>query len=298
MRDAFVAELYEIASRDPRVVLLSGDIGYGVFDKFRADFPDRWINMGIAEQNMIGVAAGMALEGKRPIVYTIVPFAVMRPFEQIRVDVCMQNLPVTIVGVGGGLAYGPLGPTHHSIEDVAIMRALPNMKVLVPSDPMEVRFLLEDTITNYSEPTYIRLGKNGEPFLPYPILRDATNIDVVILSYGAITSVSIATAELLEERNIRAHSFRVLCLKPFSLEHLRKIILHADLVVTIEEHSIVGGLGSAVAEFLSEVRGPPLLRFGIPDKFVEMVGSREYLLGELGLTPPAIAQRIDEEWHS
>ena len=164
MRDAFIKELYDIVGEDDRVLLMSGDIGFKVFDRFRDDYKGRFFNMGIAEANMIGVSAGLAMSGKRPVVYTIIPFLTMRAFEQIRVDLAMHNLPVLIVGVGGGLAYDTLGPTHHSIEDVSLMRSLPNMTVLVPSDPHETRQVTR-AAHECDGPVYIRLGKNGDPAL-------------------------------------------------------------------------------------------------------------------------------------
>jgi transketolase len=240
---------------------------------------------------MIGVAAGMAIEGKRPIVYTIVPFAVMRPFEQIRVDVCMQNLPVTIVGVGGGLSYGPLGPTHHAIEDIAIMRALPNMTVWVPSGPRDAR-LATRSVLSYDKPAYIRLGKNGEPDLDFV---DDIRSQVTIMGCGPILSVALDAAELLRMRRISCRVVNIRRVKPLEPEYIRGYVRTTDdLIVTLEEHSIIGGMGSAVSESVAGMRRPiPVHRCGIRDHFVTQVGSRDYLLKELCLTAQDIAQEIE-----
>ena len=164
MRNAFNDVLIEKARSDESLVFLVGDIGFKVFDGFREKFPDRFYNVGIAEANMIGTAAGLAMAGMNPVVYTIIPFLVMRTFEQIRVDLCMQNLPVTLVGVGGGLVYDTLGPTHHAIEDLAIMRALPNMQILIPCDPNETKIVF-DQWHDKEGPKYIRLGKGDRVIL-------------------------------------------------------------------------------------------------------------------------------------
>ena len=296
MRDAFAAELYELACKDPDIVLLSGDIGYGVFDKFRADLPDQFINMGVAEQNMVGVAAGLALEGKRPVVYTIIPFATMRCFEQIRVDVCMHDLPVKIVGIGGGLSYGALGPTHHATEDIAIMRALPNMRVIVPADPKDTRFLFRVVMAD-AKPAYFRLGKNGESDLQFSggyLASEAT-----IISCGPIAGIALAASEILKRRNIECPVIQIHSIKPFPAGYVHTLIQKTDLVITLEEHSIIGGLGSAVAEVMAESGLPvKLMRLGIPDELITAVGDREYLLKEMGLTAENIARTIYEEWHS
>ena len=273
VRDAFVAELSALAAEDPRVVVLSGDIGYGVFDDFRAKFPDRFINMGIAEQNMVGVAAGLALAGKRPVVYTIVPFATMRCLEQIRVDVCMQDLPVKIVGVGGGLAYGTLGHTHHSVEDVAVMRSLPNMRVYVPCDPDGTRSLTA-RMFRQPGPVYLRLGKNGEPDVNwFPKTGEVT-----IFGCGPILKNALEAAGILESAGISCRLVNVDIIKPLQTTIVQQLIRASKAVVTLEEHSVVGGLGSAVAEVIAEMGyGVPFKRIGIEDQFVTAVGSQKYL---------------------
>jgi transketolase len=294
MRNAFVAALTKLAEEDERIVVLSGDIGYGVFDDFRERWPHRFINMGIAEQNMVGVAAGMAIEGKRPVIYTIVPFATMRCFEQLRVDVCMHNLPVKVVGIGGGLAYGALGPTHHAIEDIAVMRALPNIRVLVPHDPCSTIVATREMIAS-SGPVYLRLGKNGEPNLvPHDIYR---RTEMSIITCGPIAAVAIEAAQRIEEISANSTCNVIYCVrvKPFS-PAVREIIRKRCIIVTLEEHSIIGGLGSAVAEEIAESNDfkPFFRRIGIKDKFVTDVGDQRYLWEKCGLTAQRVVDTVME----
>lgn len=300
MRDVFNAELYEIAKSDPRVLLLTGDIGFQVFDRFRADFPGRFINMGVAEANMMGVAAGLALSGKRPFVYTIIPFLTMRAFEQIRVDVCIQNQPVKIVGVGGGLAYGTLGPTHHSIEDVAILRALPNMTILAPCDPLETRKATR-AVMEHPGPVYIRLGKNGEPplhardydFQIGRVVQMRSGKDATIISSGAVTRIALEAAGRLAEKGIGVRVLNMHTIKPIDREAILQAARETRALVTVEEHNIIGGLGSAVAEVLAEGGGfVPFRRFGVRDTFCHGVGSQDYHFKQQGITGEAIGENI------
>ncbi|MEQ8666529.1 MAG: transketolase C-terminal domain-containing protein [Rhodospirillales bacterium] len=300
MRDAFIAELHEIAAKDPAVLLLSGDIGFKVFDRFRDTYPGRYMNMGVAEANMVGVSAGLALSGKRPVAYTIVPFLTMRAFEQIRVDVAMQHQPVMIVGVGGGLAYDILGPTHHSIEDVSLMRSLPGMTVLTPADPNQVRAATRAAY-DLAGPVYIRLGKNGEPDLgtgdhPFEIGRPTLmrgGDDAVIIASGAILSVAIDAAAKLGDDRISCSVVNLHSVKPIDAGTLLDWIGDKRAIVTLEEHSIIGGTGSAVAEIVAEAGlGVPLKRLGIRDRFTFEVGSREWLLNRHGLDAQSVADAV------
>lgn len=300
MRDAFIAELHDIAAADPAVLLLSGDIGFKVFDRFRDAYPGRYMNMGVAEANMIGVSAGLALGGKRPVAYTIVPFLTMRAFEQIRVDVAMQHQPVMIVGVGGGLAYDILGPTHHSIEDVSLMRALPGMTVMVPADPAQAR-LATRAAHELAGPAYVRLGKNGEPDLgtgaaPFEIgrptlVRDGD--DAVIVASGPILSVALDAVDRLGRDGVSCSVVNLHTIKPINEESLLRLIGGKRAIVTLEEHSIIGGTGSAVAEIVAEAGvGAPLKRLGIRDRFTFEVGSRDWLLEQHGLDARSVADSV------
>ncbi|MBT3886953.1 MAG: hypothetical protein HOO19_05995 [Rhodospirillaceae bacterium] len=296
MRDAFIAALHDIAAEDDRVMLLSADIGFAVFDKFRDDYPGRYMNLGVAEANMIGVSAGLALSDMRPFAYTIIPFLTMRAFEQIRVDVCAQNQPVVIVGVGGGLSYGVLGPTHHATEDLAVMRALPNMTIVMPSDPAEARAATR-AAHDHDGPVYIRLGKNGEPALTdysnFQIGKAAevrSGSDVTIVSGGPILKVALEAADALEQDGLSCRVINIHTVKPIDADAILQAAVETNAMIVLEEHSIIGGLGSAVSEILAEnAVGKPFKRIGIPDMFCHTVGSQEYHWQEQGFTAGEVA---------
>jgi transketolase len=295
MRDAFIAELNALAAEDERIMLLSADIGFAVFDKFRAAYPGRYINVGIAEANMIGMSAGLSLSGMRPYVYTIIPFLTMRAFEQIRVDVCIQNQPVVIVGVGGGLAYGHLGPTHHATEDIAVLRALPNMTVIVPSDPAETRAAMR-AVHGHDGPVYIRLGKNGEPALADnddfrigKAVQMRGGDDLAIVSGGPILKVALDAADELAEAGISCRVLNIHTVKPIDAEAIVTAAKETKAMIVLEEHSVIGGLGSAVAEVIAEnATGKPFKRIGVPDVFTYDGGTQEYHWAKQGLTPDSV----------
>lgn len=301
MRNAFAAEVTALAGQDGRVVLLSGDIGNRLFNDFKRDHPRRFFNCGVAEANMIGMASGLASCGLRPITYTIVPFTTTRCLEQIRVDVCYHDVPVIIVGVGGGFSYGELGPTHHSCEDVALLRALPNMTVVCPADAVETRLALRAALKQ-SRPTYIRIGKKGEPvvhgaepdFAIGRSIRLRAGGDVCLLSAGTMLPEVLHAADLLAKRGIDAEVVSFHTVKPLDLDRLRHAFADFPLVATIEEHSLIGGLGSAVAEWL--VDGGPrrarLLRFGTGDCFVHESGDQEHMRRLFGLSALQMADSI------
>ena len=301
MRNAFAAEITALAQDDPRVVLLSGDIGNRLFDTFKDRHPDRFYNCGVAEANMIGLAAGLAMNGLRRVAYTITPFITTRCLEQIRVDVCYHDVSVTIVGVGAGLAYASLGPTHHSCEDIAFLRALPNMAVLAPGDPVEVRLGLREAVQR-GHGTYMRLGKKGEAVihktpLEFEIGKAITvreGGEVCLLSTGNMLPEVIETAEKLHHAGIGAQVASFHTVKPLDTEYLQKAFRKFTLVVTAEEHSLIGGFGAAVAEWLSEQ--PPqraaIMRFGTADMFHHESGEQEHARHCFGLTAGQMAEKI------
>ena len=303
MRNTFANELTTLAAEDPRLVVLSGDIGNRLFDDFKRVAPDRFYNCGVAEANMTGVAAGLALTGFRPVTYTITPFAVVRCLEQIRVDVCYHCLPVIIAGTGSGLSYAELGPTHHSLDDVAFMRALPGMTVVSPCDQTEVRLALRAALRQ-DGPVYLRLGKKGEPDLhktePDFILGRAITLregtDICILSSGPITSVALSSAELLARQGVSVRVESVHTIKPLDTALLQELATCYKVVAVLEEHGLIGGLGSAVSEWLADhqIKTLRLLRFGTPDRFMETVGSQEYARELFGLTPEHLAAVMGE----
>ena len=302
MRNAFADELTKLGDQDSRVVMLSGDIGNRLFDKFKAEHPSRFFNCGVAEANMMGVAAGMAMNGLRPVAYTITPFVTTRCLEQIRTDVCYHEAPVTIVAVGAGLAYSGLGPTHHACEDISFLRSLPNMVVICPGDAFEVRAALRASLKQ-DHPVYIRLGKKGEPVVHKGPLADfaigkaitiARGGDVCLLSTGNMLPEAVEAAHQLEQQGISAEVVSFHTVKPLDETCLTDVFARFPLIATIEEHSRIGGFGAAVAEWLVDTRVTPrqFIRFGTPDAFFKQSGEQEFAREALGLSAHQIADKI------
>lgn len=302
MRNAFADELTQLGARDERLVLLSGDIGNKLFDKFKDANDGRYLNCGIAEANMMGVAAGMALSGLRPVIYTITPFTTTRCLEQIRVDACYHHVPVIIVGTGSGLSYAELGPTHHSCEDIAILRVLPGMTVLAPCESRDLRELLRAAL-NQEGPVYIRIGKKDEPkvypeIMPPIEIGRATRIreggDVCLIATGTIMGEVVRAAQLMEERgvSVRIESFHTV--KPLDTKCLADSFSQCRLVAVIEEHSRLGGLASSIAEWRVEQRGKlaDMMGFGVPDEFLHEVGTQAYARRKFGLTAENISSKL------
>lgn len=300
MRNTFAKALTRLATEDERIVLLSGDIGNNLFNDFKKIAPKRFYNCGVAEANMIGVAAGMALSGLRPVVYTITPFITTRCFEQIRVDVAYHEAPVIIVGTGSGLSYAQLGPTHHSLEDIAIMRTLPGMSVIAPADSIEMDALLRAAFY-HTRPAYFRIGKKGEPNIHTTdhdiqigkIITLKAGSDVALLGCGTIMPEVLSAANQLESGSISAHVASVHTIKPLDDNYLDKITQRFKHIVTIEEHGKVGGLGSAVAEWcVKHHRKPNHLMVGTSDNFIHQLGSQHYVRTQFGLTGEQIAKSV------
>jgi len=302
MRNAFADEMLALARQDPRVVLLSADIGNRLFDKLKAEFPDRFYNCGVAEANMIGVAAGLAQSGLRPFCYTITPFITYRCMEQIRVDLCYHHLPVTVVGTGSGLSYASLGGTHHSCEEMGMLRLLPGLTVGGPADAPELRALLRDSLKQ-NGPVYLRIGKKGEPQMHAEVpplkfgqaitLREGT--DACILSIGTVLPVAMAASETLAAAGISTRVVTFPTLKPLDHDCLREVFSSFKVVATLEEHSILGGLGGSVAEWKAdhpELKGQ-MVRLGTPDEFLHLTCEQEEAREHYGLTAAAVAGRIE-----
>ena len=300
MRNAFADEITKLGRENSKVVLLSGDIGNKLFDNFKKIDARRFYNCGVAEANMMGVAAGMALSGLRPVIYTITPFTTTRCFEQIRVDVCYHKAPVVIVGTGSGFSYAELGPTHHSLEDLAIMRTLPGMRVLAPCDAAEMRLALRAAMKE-DGPVYIRIGKKGEPAIHTQppdfhigkgiVVRSGT--DVALIVAGTIMSVAIEAADLLKDRGVSAEVVSFHSVKPIDQDYLAQASARFKLLATIEEHGRIGGLGGAVAEWRAPRNGVPAqIFFGADDEFMHEVGSQDYARAKFGLTAANIADKV------
>jgi len=304
MRSAFINTLTRMAKRNPDIFLLTGDLGYSVIEGFQKEFRERFFNAGVAEANMAGIAAGLALSGKTVFMYSIVPFVTMRCFEQVRNDICIQNLKVRIIGAGGGLCYGSAGPTHHSIEDISIMRSLPNMTVICPGDPLEAELAVRRS-ENYPGPLYIRLGKSKEPAVHSCIqgfkigkgILVRKGRDIAIIATGNMLHTALQVSGGLCRKGISASLISMHTVKPIDKEIIRSVALKAKAIFTIEEHSIIGGLGSAVSEVLAEAnRKVYFRRIGLPDAYPKDIGSQEYLRSRLGLSVNDIEKRILEAY--
>ena len=307
MRNACIETLLELAKEDERVVFITGDLGFGVVTPFMEQLPLQFVNAGVAEENMTGLAAGMALSGKIAFTYSIGNFPTLRCLEHIRNDVCYHNANVKVISVGGGFAYGSMGPTHHAMEDLAVMRVLPGMTVIAPGDPVETRAATR-AIKDYPGPCYLRLGKAGEPTVhKAPIefrigraIRMREGADATLISTGGILLPTVQAAELLAAEGIQARVLSMHTLRPLDTEAVLEAARETGLIVTIEEHSILGGLGSAVAETLAEsnVKHVAFKRIGIPPEFSPHIGSQAYMRERHGLTPEAISRCVVEMFKS
>ncbi len=302
MRHAFVRALIECARSDARVFLITADLGYSVLEPFAEEFPSRFLNVGIQEQNAVSLAAGMALAGRVPYVYSIVPFVTMRCFEQVRVDVAYARARVRLVGVGAGFGYGPAGATHHSIEDIAVMRTLPGMTVACPGDAHETVALVRASV-DLAGPMYLRLGKGGEPLVHprEPALQIGRCLvvergrDAWLLTTSNSLATGVEAGVVLRERGIDLAVVSFPTVKPLDGAFLEEVFASGLPVFTLEEHGLIGGFGAAIAEALADsnhrVR---FTRFGVPDEYTHVVGSQERLRREYGLDAASVARRIVE----
>lgn len=303
MRNAFAKEIENLAQKDERVVLLMGDIGNRLFNDFQAKFPSRFFNAGIAEANMITVAAGMASEGLRPYCYTIAPFVTARCYEQIKVDVGYHHQPVVLVGTGAGLSYAALGGTHHSLEDIALMQSIPDMNILCPGDVPELVGLLPLTLKS-SSATYLRLGKKGEPQVhkdpPQLIIGKAFVIeegsDICLLNTGNMLAVSKEVASRLKSKGQSVELASIHCIRPMDENYLTDAFKQFKMVVTIEEHQRFGGLGTLVAEIKADQTSSncKLLRFSAPNKFHHTTSNQSEAREQLGLSSELIFNKITD----
>ena len=300
MRDAFTRALMREAAKDPKLTLITGDLGFGVLKPFWETYPDQFVNAGIAEQAMTGLAAGMAREGRTVITYSIGNFPTLRCIEQIRNDCAYHDANVKVVCVGGGFVYGSLGMSHHATEDMAIMRALPGVTVFTPGDPEEVEAIVPIMLKTPGT-CYLRLGRGGEPTLhagpvadwqPPKALNLREGADVAILSAGGILTQTVGAAEILAQQGVSAEVVSFPCIKPIDGEKIIQLAGRFRHIVTVEEHSVVGGFGSAVAEVLAENGACcKLHRIGMPDIYSCIVGTQQYLRGEYDMDDKAIARR-------
>ena len=305
MRQTCLNMVYDLAKRDERVVFIGSDLSPGLLADMKRDLPDRWYMEGITEQNVIGMAAGMAREGFIPYVNTIATFITRRCYEQVAVDLCLHDLPVRLIANGGGLVYAPLGPTHLAIEDISIMRALPNMAVTAVCDAKEMVRLMNCTL-DWPHPIYIRLAKGGDPVVSreengfalgkaIPMRRARSRRSIVLMSTGVMTTNCLAVAEILAKDGHDVSVLHFHTIKPLDEEAVLEFSRGAELVATVEEATMIGGFGSAVTDVLVEKLGaalPPLVRIGLPDAFPHKYGLQEDLFEVYGLTPSQIAARV------
>jgi transketolase len=286
MRNAFAKEVTRLARSSSKLVLLSGDIGNRLFDEYKDISGSNFLNCGIAEANMMGVAAGLAMSGLKPVIYTITPFTTLRCFEQIKIDVCYHNVPVIIVGTGSGLSYASLGPTHHSLEDFAIFRALPNITILAPSDSIQLKKCLNEAL-KIDTPVYIRIGKKGEKILtkestPLKIGKSINfkkGNDVCLIGTGTIMSEVMKASELLESKGISTCVEGFHTIKPLDESSLRKLFASFAVISVIEEHSSIGGLFGAISEWRTlenNFINTKVISFGTKDEFMHEVGTQQH----------------------
>lgn len=299
MRKTCLDCVYELAKKDERIVFIGSDLGAGALDAMKKEMPDRFFMEGISEAHIVGMAAGMALEGRIVYINTIATFMTRRCFEQIVLDLCLHRTNVRLIGSGGGVVYAPLGPTHLATEDIGILRTLPGMAIVSPADAEEMRRFMPLTV-DHQGPMYIRLGKGGDPIVTDPaqpfVLGRAYPLrsggDILLLTTGTMAQMALDAAALLEAQGLDAGVLHVPTLKPLEPEALIPHLAPARVVVTLEEHTRIGGLGSAVAEILAETPFPAPKRFkrmGLPDAFAKQYGSQASLLAHMGLTAATVA---------
>lgn len=300
MRNAAVERLRQLAVRDRNILLISGDLGYGVLDRFREEMPEQFFNAGICEQSMSSMAAGLALEGKCVCTYSIANFPTIRCLEQIRNDICYHNANVKILAVGAGFGYGSLGMSHHATEDIAILRALPNMRVYTPCDRKEAELAMEEALI-YDGPCYIRLDKGGSRDIhsDSEVLSGGKAFCIqegeklAVLAVGAVAEEALEAVQQLNNMGIKVAFYSFYCVKPLDIEMIDKCMNRYDTVITVEEHNVVGGFGSAVAEEISSKRGyTRVIRMGLADTYTSVVGSQKYLRKVYGMDAEAIKQKV------
>ena len=285
MRNAFADEITNIAKSDPRVVLLSGDIGNRLFDKLKTQSNGKqFINCGIAESNMMSVAAGLGLAGSKPVVYTITPFTTTRCLEQIKIGLAYHSSPVVIVGTGSGLSYASLGPTHHSLEDFAIIQSIPNMTILAPWDRSSVKKIIKEALL-LNSPCYVRIGKKGEPDVctvsETPKIGELYHYkegkDICILSVGTMAIEAIKAHQTLENENIRVGIALCHTIKPFPEQAIESLCNSYKKIYVIEEHSLIGGFGSSLVNFVNRKNlATKIFCHGTSDNFLSTIGSQEF----------------------
>ena len=286
MRKTSLNTVYQLAKKNKKILFVGSDLGFKVLDDMKKELPKNYLMEGVCEQNLIGMSAGLAMEGFIPYVNTIGTFLTRRCYEQIFLDVCLHNLPVRFIGNGGGGVYAPLGPTHLSIEDFAILRAIPNMTIVAPCDAVEMKKIMLET-EKFKGPIYIRLGRGGDKIITkktskikigkaVEIIKPKENL---FITTGVTTQIALEAIKTLEKDKINVGLVHFNTIKPLDKQFLKKLLKQLKCVITVEEHSIIGGLGSSILEFMNEnkIYDTKVKRIGVPDKFIEQYGSQETL---------------------
>ena len=298
MRNALINKITDYAKRDKNIFFISGDAGFGVLDEYKKNFPDRFLNLGIAEQNMISFSAGLALVGYKVFVYNIIPFVLYRCYEQVRNDICYQKLPVTLIGIGSGVTYAPQGMTHYSIEDIAIARTLPNIVIFSPSDPMEAIKCVEFAFKS-KMPVYIRVAKSGEPIIHRKPIKDITKPivvnkgkEVAVLFHG---SISIEVIKAIEGLKNHPLLISVPMVQPLNFGALSEKLKNIHTLLTVEEHFIEGGLGSIISDWiLKEKLTFRLKKLGIKNEFIHAIKNNAGMRMKYGISAQKIRDVIME----
>jgi len=303
IRDAFFDKIYEIAAKDKDVIFITADADAFSLRRYKKDLPDQFINVGVAEQNMVEVSAGLALSGKKVFIYAIIPFITMRCYEHVKVNICSMNLPVTIIGAGAGLSFGNDGPTHHAMQDIAIMRTLPEITILNPCDGPSAAACSEIAYKRNS-PVYVRIDKGvfpalykeGDNFLEgLKVIRDISDINII--STGFMSHQAVEIADELKEHSIDVGIIDLCRIKPINESLLMELISQSEHLITIEENSILGGIGTIISELLSDnERNIMLSRVALEDKQYFEYGSREWLHKSCKIDKSSVVEEI-LEWH-
>lgn len=300
MRKQCLDMVHQLAKQDDRVVFIGSDVGPGTLDAMKTEFPDRFLMEGISEQHVVGMAAGVAMEGMIPYVNTIASFLTRRAFEQIAMDLCLHDLPVRLIGNGGGFVYAPLGPTHQAIEDISILRSLPNLAIVAPADAREMVHFMQASL-DWPHPVYIRLGKGNEPDIthdqPFDMGKAVSygdaQADIVLAVTGIALHAALEAEAILQDAGIALHIQHHACIKPFDATAMIAAAEKAKLVVTAEENMRAGGFGSLVLETLSDAQLlRPVMRLGIGDEFADHYGNQKQHLAREGLDGDSLARQI------
>lgn len=302
MRQAALNSVYELAKQDPRVYFVGSDLGVGTLKQFKAEMPERFLMEGVSEANIVGLCAGLALEGKIPYFNTIATFIARRAFEQVAIDLCLHRVPVRLLASGGGLVYAPLGPTHLAIEDLSVLRAIPNLTIVAPSDAEEMKRLMVQSL-DYPGPMYIRFGKGGDPVVSSPsdgfrigkAIQKREGSDALVITTGVTLKNGLDAAAALSDLGMSVGVLHLHTIKPLDEDVILAVCRKVRAIVTIEENAIIGGLGSAVGTLIAEAdfsTPKKFKRIGIPDVFPKHYGSQASLMNEFGISTENLVTTI------